>query len=402
MRAALLVVALVACVWGVLHVGWYDRAQIVDYGVYQEYGDAIANGHQVPYRDFEVEYPPAALPVFVVPAYYEGFGYRTVFQALMAICLAAAALGALSVGGLRAGVLTAVAPLALGSVVLSRFDLWPAALTVLALAALLRGRRGVSAILLGTAFAAKLWPALLVPLLFVWLLRRAGRRAAASWLLLAAATAAAWFLPFVVVSPGGVAHSFHAQLARPLQIESLGSAVLIAVHHIAGTSLHVVGSFGSQNVAGPGADAAAIATTGAGGLALLALYAAFARGDAAVGDLLRYCAAAVAIAIAFGKVFSPQFLIWLLPLVPLIRGRRGVYASATFAAALVLTQLWFPYHYWALANGFALRESWELLARDLLVVALAGVLVWPRLQHEVLGEHRSRLEALQRVRAQVE
>jgi len=85
-----------------------------------------------------------------------------------------------------------------------------------------------------------------------------------------------------------------------------------------------------------------------------------------------------------------------------VRGRRGAVASAVFGAALVLTQLWFPYHYWRLADDFALRESWELLARDVLVVALAGILVWPRLQHEVLGEHRSRLEALQRVRAQVE
>jgi len=399
---AVLVLALVACAWGVLHVGWYARDQIVDYGVYQRYGDAVAHDHAVPYRDFAVEYPPAALPVFVVPAWYEGFGYRTAFKGLMAICLAAAALGALAVGGLRAGVLTAVAPLALGSVVVSRFDLWPAALTVLALAALLRGGRTTSAVLLGTAFAAKLWPALLVPLLFVWLFRRIGRGAALKWLLLVAGTAATWFLPFVALSPGGVAHSFHAQLARPLQLESLGSAVLIAAHHVAGTSLHVVGSFGSQNVVGPGADAAAIATTVAGGLALLALYASFARREPSVGDLLRFCAAAVAVAIGFGKVFSPQFLIWLVPLVPLVRGRRGAVASAVFGATLVLTQLWFPYHYWRLADDFALRESWELLARDVLVVALAGILVWPRLQHEVLGEHRSRLEALQRVRAQVE
>jgi hypothetical protein len=46
-------------------------------------------------------------------------------------------------------------------------------------------------------------------------------------------------------------------------------------------------------------------------------------------------------------------------------------------AARVLTQLWFPHRYWRLADGLATAQSWELLVRDLAVVALAAVLVWP-------------------------
>jgi uncharacterized membrane protein len=400
---ALVAVALVAAVWGVLHVGWYSTGQIVDYGVYQTYGDRMAHEHAVPYRDFDLEYPPAALPVFVAPALVDSHvGYRKAFRLLMAVLLAACALAALAIGGLRAAVLTAVAPLALGSVVVSRFDFWPAALAVAALAFLLRERVAASAMLMGTAFAAKLWPAVLVPVAVIWLVKRAGGAAALRWLAAAVATAAVWFLPFLALSPGGVAHSFHAQLARPLQLESLGSAVLIAVHHAAGSTLHVSTSFGSQNVTGPGAHALAIATSALGGLALLALYAAFARGEATDADLLRYGVAAVAVTIAFGKVFSPQFLIWLVPLVPLVRGLRGLAASALFLVTCVLTQLWFPHRYWALANSFAAAQSWELLARDLSVLALVAVLAWPRLQHDALGEHRARIEALQRVRTQVD
>jgi len=106
--------------------------------------------------------------------------------------------------------------------------------------------------------------------------------------------------------------------------------------------------------------------------------------------------------LAFGKVFSPQFVIWLVPLVPLVRGRRGIAAGGLLASALVLTQLWFPHHYWELADGFAQRESWLLLARNLAIVALAAVLAWPKLENEALGEGRAKLEALQRVRTQVE
>ena len=58
--------------------------------------------------------------------------------------------------------------------------------------------------------------------------------------------------------------------------------------------------------------------------------------------LVRDCAAVVAAQVALGRVLSPQFVLWLLPLVPLVAGRRGRLAGALLAVALVLTQLWFP------------------------------------------------------------
>jgi uncharacterized membrane protein len=394
-------VVLAAGVFGVMQFGWYSHGQITDYGVYRQHGDEIVHNHAVPYRDFPVEYPPAALPMFVIPSLLERFNFNRVFQVLMALCLAGLLLGVDAIAGRKAAVLAALAPLALGSVVLSRFDLWPAALAVLAVAALVRDRLGISAILLGTAFAAKLWPAALVPVAVIWLVRTRGPRAAAAWAGNALAAAAVWFLPFLILSPGGTAHSFHVQLARPLQLESLGSAVLIVIHRAAGTTLHLTSSYGSQNVTGPGAHAAAIVMTIAAFTALVLACVVFARGPATVGRFVTYAAASVVALVAFGKVFSPQYMIWLIPFVLLAPGLRGAAAAVLLFAALVLTQLWFPWHYWALTRFDSLPAA-ELLARDLCVVALFAVLVWPALQHEILGEHRSRLEALQRVRTQVE
>jgi uncharacterized membrane protein len=394
--------ALVAGVWGLLHTAWYPHRQIVDYGVYQTYGDDIVHGHHVPYRDFRLEYPPAALPVFALPSVFEGYDYRSVFQFLMLLCDMGLVVGVAAIAGFWPAVAAALAPLALGSVVISRFDFWPAALAVLAVAFLLRRRPYLSAAFLGTAFAAKLWPAALAPLILVWLARTADLRAAARWLSLAAATAGAWFLPFVVLSPGGVGHSFHAQLSRPLQIESLGGAILIAVHHATGSSLRVVNSFGSQNLTGAGVHTTELATTIVGLAALVAVWLLFIAGAPTRHRLLASCAAAVAALVAFGKVFSPQFMIWLIPFVLVVRGLRGAIAGMLLYAALILTQTWFPAHYWNLALDFAPTQSWEVLARDLCVVVLFVVLAWPALQHELLGEHRSRLEALQRVRTQVE
>ena len=69
-----------------------------------------------------------------------------------------------------------------------------------------------------------------------------------------------------------------------------------------------------------------------------------------------------------------------MPLVPLVRGRRGLTATGLLAAALVLTQLWFPYRYWDLALHFDPTASWLVLARDLVLVALLAVLSWPELR----------------------
>jgi hypothetical protein len=399
--------------WALIHHGTLAKGQITDTGVYSKYSAAVAAG-QVPYRDFRLEYPPGALPVFVLPSLgHRGdrAAYDRWFDRLMALCGCIALIGvALVLRALGAGLvrtaaallLVAISPLLIGSVVRSRFDFWPAALAVLALAALLHERLVLAALGLGAAIAAKLWPAVLAPLVIAHVWRTRGPRAAALWTAGLAAVDAAIFLPFAALAPDGLRASFHAQIARPLQLESLGSAVLIALHHAAGVHVHVVSTFGSQNIVGTGAHDAEIATTVAGSVGLIVVWYLYARGRASGERLVAYAAAAAAVLLAFGKVFSPQFVIWLVPLVPLVRGRRGAAAGGLLATTLVLTQLWFPRHYWALADGLAPRESWLLLARDLAVLALAAVLAWPRLEHEPLGEGRAMLEALQRVRPQVE
>jgi hypothetical protein len=389
LAAGLVALAVFGSAWALLHRGFYARDQIVDTPVYQRYGDAMLDG-QVPYLDFRVEYPPAALPVFLLPAIgdkHDERTYRRNFERLMVLCgLLAIAGVAIALSALHAEPerlfaalgFAALAPLALGSVILTRFDLWPTALLVLGLAAVLAERKRTGLGVLGLAAAAKIFPVVVVPPALVYVWRRYGRREAVVCGAIFAGILALCFLPFVRLSPGGVWDSLHRQADRPLQIESLGSSLLLAAHQFGAWTVHLNLSHGSQNQGGSLASALAAIQSVVQALVVIALWIGFARGPAIPERLVRYSAACVAAFVAFGKVLSPQFLIWLIPLVPLVRGRRGLAASAVLAVALVLTQLWFPYRYWDLALRQDALASWLVLARDLVLVLLVVVLAMPR------------------------
>ncbi len=366
-----------------LLVRWLERGQLSDVGGYQQHATQMRAG-QVPYRDFAFEYPPAALPAELLPAYLP-WSYATSFAVVMGACsagsiaAAASALRAVGAGVDRTwvGLLAiGVAPLVLGSLFDTRFDPWPTLLAVGAVAALVRDRPVASGLLLGLGFAAKIWPGALLPIALVHLWRRRGERGALVALAAFLGAAAACFLPFAVLAPHGVRAMFADQLDRPLQVESLGAAVLMAAQHLGLRPLATVTSHGAQALSGRGAGLAADLSTALELAAVIAVWIVFARRRDADGETtLVAAAAAVCALVAFDRVLSPQYLIWLVPFVALVRGGRGLAAGALLFLALGLTQTWFPWHYWSLAVGHVAPWSLYLLARDLALVALAGVLL---------------------------
>jgi uncharacterized membrane protein len=350
-----------AC-FGLVHTWFWAHAELIDWPTYQSYGSAIVDFHRVPYRDFSVDYPPGALPVFVLPAYFGD--YANALEWVVAAC-GVALVGVLAFVRREGAYYAALAPLLVGSLILSRYDLWPALLLVAALAALLAGRDALGWAFLGAAVAAKLWPLVVVPPAVLWTVRRGHARA----ILAGVAVAAIAFVPFAVIAPHGVWHTLSSQGSRPLQVESLGAALLTTFGHPRMVTTH-----GSQNLAGYGAFAAGLSVVGT--LAVIAVWITFARGPVTRERFVRYSVAAVCAFVAFDKVLSPQYLLWLIPLVPLVRGRRGLVATALLTVACVLTQVWVPQRYFAYAIDFHL--AWVVLLRDLVLVALFATLVTPR------------------------
>ena len=366
-------------------VAWQLLGEAVtDIPLYRTYGERVAGG-LVPYRDFAFEYPPGALPFLVLPALVTDSleAYRAVFVAELAVVGALAVLAfdwALRGLGRRGrdrlvvlGVI-ALVPVLLGGVILTRFDLVPAALVALAAGLMATGRLRSAAFVVGVGIAVKLYPVVLVPLLAVAAWRRTGRREAVVVVALAAAPAVAVYVPFLILGADGVLDSFGRQLGRPLQIESLGAGVLLALHHAAGMPLEWSSGSGSQNLTGTTAGAVAVLQGVAQIAALALVWVGFARGPASTERLLRYAAAALVAFVALSKVLSPQYLVWLVLLVPLVVGVRGRGAVWLTVLACALTAAWFPARYWDLVRDFDPLSSWLVLFRGVALVALLAVL----------------------------
>ncbi len=376
--------------WFLIHHGWFALDKQWDTVEYARYAHDILIRGLVPYRDFSVEYPPLALPVFLIPSLIAGThfsGYMEVFElgmalcGVIAVCLSALVLVAERVGTRRliAGVaLLALSPLLLGAVILSRYDLFPTMLTIGAVAALYFGRDRTSFVLLALGTAAKAFPAVIVPLAFIYVLRNSGLRRAIVCLAICAAVVLACFLPFVIVAPHGIWWAIHGQENRPLQLESTGAALFLAAHQLFGLHLTYYFTHSSDNLDGHIPLKFAALMSALQVLAFLVVWVLFTAGPATKQRFVTAAAAVVCAFIVFSRVLSPQYLIWLVPLVAIVPGRRGVIAMTMLACAMCMTQIWYPLHFVALKH-FQPLESWAVVGRDLVLLALFGALTLPEL-----------------------
>src|SRR6185437_4967916 len=91
--------------------------------------------------------------------------------------------------------------------------------------------------------------------------RRRGPAAALAVVAAFVAVSAACFIPFALLGADGLRAIFADQLNRPLQVESLGAAVLMAAQHLGMRPLATVTSHGAQGLSGRGAGLAADLST---------------------------------------------------------------------------------------------------------------------------------------------
>jgi Glycosyltransferase family 87 len=368
-----------AALWVLLTTtGPFADIRVNDFFVYTTYADLMRDG-AVPFRDFAFEYPPlAALPMLAMPSAF-WFGAIMLSSSLVAQFCAARLAGAR--GELVAWLLVAQ-PILIGASLRTHFDALAVALMLAGLALVVADRPVLGLAVLGLATMTKLFPAVLVPGVLLWLLARRRDREAVRGLAAFAAVVVVLALPFAGHGLVDMA-TFH--LDRPVQIESSPASVLWAIgdSYVTGTDLRP-DRYKSNGLAGGPAGAVQTLFT------LLQIGALLAAIPLARRDLVLSAAASVLAFVALGKVLSPQYVIWLAPFAALCWARGERLAGALIAAGVGLTQVEFPRHYLDLVNG----ETWVVL-----VVALRNATLLAALALILLSGRRAAAAARSRPRA---
>jgi hypothetical protein len=333
---------------------WSDQ-RVNDLYVYRQAAAPMLHG-QLPYREVFFEYPPLAAPVIALPG-LAGTGehaYRLAFAALALLLAAAVVLlcGALArrTGGdpRRAMLAAALAPLLCGAMIRTHFDLAPVALTLAALLLVCTGRSRAGLAVLGLGAMTKGFPLAAAPAALAWVGAREGRRSALG---AAAALALAIAVPAgaaLAISPHGALDAVRYQLDRPVQVESAPAQVLRVLDGVGLGEATSVNNHRSDGLEHPAAGAVSAAFTVLLLAALALLAAAAARGRPDERRLVLSGLASVVAFAALGRVLSPQFMIWVVPLLALAFAWRAYAIAAASAAAILLTFVEFPSRYFDL------------------------------------------------------
>lgn len=379
-------------------VPWSDES-VGDLGVRSGFAALMLDG-ALPYRDFLFEYPPLAAPAIAVPGVVgtEAGPYRAgiaglAFLLAVAVLLLAGSLARRTGGRPWVAMLAvAVTPLLLGAVVRLHFDLLPVALTLGALAAVLARRPALGLVLLGAGAMTKGFPLVVAPVALAWLWGREGPRAALRGLAVLSATLAVASAAWMSLSPEGALDSLAYQLDRPVQVESAQASALFVAGALGGEQPEVIQSHRAAALVHPlagevGAGFALVLLAAVGamsaGAGLAARRGAGPPGDGgAAGPRLPTTAAdralvlaslgAVASFAAFGRVLSPQYLVWVAPLLALAASWRMWGLAAASATACVLTLVEFPFRYLDLLGGDPVAVA-VVAARNAVLVAVVGM-----------------------------
>lgn len=350
-----------------------------------------------PYKDYLVEYPPGFFLFSLPPTLLTGDKgldrYSFWFGTLMGVLLLSSLWLNIQVAKRVAPQLpsdrlvrfTAACLLVLGTISLRRYD---AALSF-SLSLLLFGCVTQRPILAGAALAlgivTKGMPILVAPLVVFYFLSMKRFRdlalATASGVLVGLLVG----LPFALAAGRHLFDMFSYHGMRPLQVESTFAALLVLSHALFGTKLAIAHTYGSMNIVGTGEPLLRVFASILPLLSLLGVwlwsFVSFRRApDQSARDralTLSICLVLVG-QMTLGKVFSPQYLTWLIPigmLASLIQDQAGRWL---LFATMALTFFIFPISYHlSLAGTMHPLFGSVLLVRNLCLLAWAVRLLLP-------------------------
>ncbi len=327
------------------------------------YAQYVSHG-SLPYRDFQVEYPPLGILLIVLPGLAHvgpltAWGYGTSFALemlaldLLTLFLVIRLAKSIIPGdssGLYSGLLYTAFVAASGAIA-QKFDLVAGTFCVLAVVALIRRRDGLAWVMLVLATLTKGYPLALAPLFILYRLMegRAGWRGLYEGLRAAVISSVVLMIPLVLVT--GLQPLIHAvvyHVDRGTEIESMYAGLLLLGGHIFGfaTSSYANHADQSQDILSPLNALVDMVAVPLGILLIGLLYWQFyrrikTRPQERDSALLRMSLLVMLAFMITFRALPGHYLLAILPLAALVRfqGQRQRIFVLTLLGALLLGQI---------------------------------------------------------------
>jgi len=365
--------------------------------VYFPYADELIRG-TIP----EVEYPPFALVFFAIPRLFAStpLGYEIAFSAEVFVFFMA---GLIVIGKLAkryhqsqymAMLIYTALMLLMLEFVLDRYDIFPAVLTLLSFYCLVTKRYAWAFVLLSIATMTKLYPAVLFPIYLVpFIFNRDWSnvlKGTAAFIL----TGILIVLPFILLDSETALHFLSYHMDRPLHVESAAASLIELASVLGMTNVWVEFGYGADNLMGSWPDAVVPYLLPFMIFVLAVVYALHAymlsrlrkeKQDNENNRMIHLSGAALLALLAFiifGKVFSSQYLIWIIPFVALMTMTSIDHTSKSYIFGLsvlviILTQLNFAVNIGLDGGGAGITEAGMMiiLARNIAAVVLFAYVI---------------------------
>ena len=357
----------------------------------------------------DVEYPPFALVFLTVPRLFADTpgGYEVAFVAqaylffIIGLLLAGKFAKRFNYSQYFAMLAYTVMTLLMLEFVLDRYDIFPMVLTMLSLYCFMTKRYAWAWLILSVATMTKLYPAVLVPVYLMMYLVDKEWKGALKGVAIYIVTALVIMLPIFLLGSDMIQYFLGYHMDRPLQLESTASSFISFAAILGLTKVWTDFGSGSDNLLGEWPGAVEPFLTPLMVVSLLILYAFGGYLLLKLKKRGRYnennkmialgmiSFAAITLFIIVGKVFSAQYMVWIIPFVlfllvlPMdyILKRRML---IIFVVAEVLTQLNFAVNVGIYGGEFNDIGMLIVLARNLLMIALL-LLVMNGVRKQLLG-----------------
>ena len=335
------------------------------------------------------EYPLLTLALFSPPLVASGLGYQVVFALLMIIAAAIIYLLIARYRSRSAAIVFAFY-IAVGSwaTALGRFDLVPAALTLGAVILAARARWNWAYVLIALATLLKFYPAIFIPIFFI----AQQKQISGSWKVWQRWQGLALFIAFcagvtlvsLLLNVGNTLYPINYFLSRPIQVESLPGTLLWLgqfVHYPA----QYIFTYQSLNFSSLLAHKVSLLSTF---LLVVGLLYTFWLQWRDKLDIYTASLVTLLVVVILGKVFSPQYLIWVTPFIAYI-GKQNWKWVLSWSAVCVLTTFVFPFNYVDIPHINHVYPA--IIARDLIILGITLALLYQATRKQYVLDEKSSL-----------